>query len=311
MDDEREIILDDEGFRLLRDLGFRCRVNGFSRGPGSVYHTTRIKTYEHSGTWEALTASRPIFKEPGWEDRYQRVQGRKSAPDASEGEKPAGEPSYESVMRAVRRAKVAVRDYALSTDFRYFVTLTLDASRVDRYDIVEITRKMQAWCSNQVQRRGLAYILVPELHKDGAVHFHGFFNDALPVEDSGTMVPPEGGKPKCPRSLRQRSEWAENGGRVVYNLPAWTLGYTTAIELYGDYRSAVGYVCKYIGKAQGADADGPPQKIGGRWYYSGGKLGKPVVTYADDSAREALERGGHAWDVPEAFVTLVREAGNL
>ena len=53
----------------------------------------------------------------------------------------------------------------------------------------------------------------------------------------------------------------------------WKLGFSTAIELYGEYRSAVGYVCKYISKAQ--------EKIGGRWYYSGGQLDKPSVSLTD------------------------------
>lgn len=59
----------------------------------------------------------------------------------------------------------------------------------------------------------------------------------------------------------------------MYNLPGWTLGFTTAIELYGERRKAVGYVCKYITKAE--------EKVGGRWYYSGGALKRPEVTYTD------------------------------
>ena len=61
------------------------------------------------------------------------------------------------------------------------------------------------------------------------------------------------------------------GAQVVYNLPSWSLGFSTAIRLYGDYRAAVGYVLKYITKA--------PDKIGGRWYYSGGALERPDASY--------------------------------
>lgn len=35
-------------------------------------------------------------------------------------------------------------------------------------------------------------VLVPERHKDGAIHLHGFFNDALPLVDSGTISRPGG-----------------------------------------------------------------------------------------------------------------------
>ncbi len=90
---------------------------------------------------------------------------------------------------------------------------------------------------NQVRRRGLLYVLVPELHADGAVHFHGFFNGALPVVDSGTLD--TGGKPRKPRSAAERARLIDSGAHIVYNLPAWTLGFTTAIELYGDYEAAL------------------------------------------------------------------------
>jgi hypothetical protein len=193
----------------------------------------------------------------------------------------------------MRRARTAVRDIAMSNDFRYFVTLTLDETRVNRYDMGDITRKLNAWLSNQVQRRGLRYVIVPELHRDGAIHFHGLFNDALECRDSGTCIPPGGGRPRKPRSKSEREKWLAEGGRVVWNLPGWTLGFTTALELVGDYSAAVGYVCKYIGK-QG-------DKPGGRWYYSGGELRGPAITYAPLEWRDvAAMPGAYVVEVPEA-----------
>lgn len=157
-----------------------------------------------------------------------------------------------SAERARRRARAAISDLARSNDFRWFVTLTLDRERIDRYDVREITRRVNHWLDNQVRRAGLKYVLVPEHHKDGAVHFHGLFNDALEARDSGHR---------------------DGEGHRIFNLPAWSLGFTTAIELYGDRRRAIGYVCKYIGKEA--------VKVGGRWYYSGGDLQKPSVETLD------------------------------
>ena len=154
--------------------------------------------------------------------------------------------------RAQRRARIAVRDLGLANDWAYFVTLTLDAQRIDRYDPVEVVKHLNHWLDNRVRRDGLAYVLVPEHHKDGAIHFHGFFNDALSVVDSGHH---------------------DQGGHTVYNLPAWGWGFSTAIALYGERAAAVGYCCKYVAKQQ--------EKIGGRWYYSGGKLRRPDVEWCD------------------------------
>ena len=154
--------------------------------------------------------------------------------------------------RAQRRARVAVRDLGLCNDWAFFVTLTLDPARVNRYDPGEVLRKLNRWLDNNVRRKGLAYVLVPEHHKDGAIHFHGFFNDALEAVDSGHR---------------------DKGGHPVYNLPEWGWGFSTAIRLYGEKAAAVGYCCKYIAKQQ--------DKIGGRWYYSGGALRRPEVEWCD------------------------------
>lgn len=232
------------------------------------------------GSRHILVAAAPIFREAGWEAEGKSEARRASDADVAEWLAEAEDTEAAAILRATdstdrsrRRARVAVRDYGLCNDFKYFVTLTLDAALIDRYDGKEVVRKLNTWLDNCVRRQGLKYVLVPERHKDGALHFHGFFNDALEVEDSGTMVPPSGGKPKRPRSKAQRAAWAAAGGHVVYNLPRWGWGFSTAIELYGRRSAAVGYVCKYISKAD--------EKIGGRWYYSGGGLRKPELTYSD------------------------------
>lgn len=234
------------------------------RWDSDAFCNTRIKSYP-DGSSQILVCDKPIFG-GGWAARP-----RDTLPKGDRSRRP--ESGQCSGDRAMRRARAQVRDIALCTPFKYFVTLTLDAAKIDRYDMAAITRKLNVWADNQVRRRGLAYVLVPERHKDGAVHFHGFVNDALQAIDSGTMTLSGWSAPRRPRSARQRAEWAAMGAQVVYNLPGWSLGFTTAIPLYGDYHRAVSYVCKYIGK------DG--EKIGGRWYYSGGDLGAPEITYCD------------------------------
>lgn len=230
----------------------------------------RVKHYP-DGSQQLTAFSADILRLPGWEEQHPRKRQRRQA----EGD--ANDP--ESLARARRRARGAVTDIALSNEFRYFVTLTLDRQKVDRYDVGEVTKKLNNWLDNNVRRKGLKYVLVPELHKDGAVHFHGFFNDALPAVDSGTLTTK--GKPRKPRSKAERQRMLDAGAHVVYNLPAWSLGFSTAIELYGDRRAAVGYVCKYISKA----AD----KVGGRWYYSGGDLMRPEVTYHSVTFKELCD----------------------
>lgn len=274
-----------------------------------VYHTGRLKSYPVAECWELMAASRPIFKSPGYEPHREPKAPQTRARKAAAGEPETAEAKKENVLRAVRRAKAKMRDYCYSTEFKWFVTLTLDPEKINRYDVPVIVRKMSQWCSDQVKRRGLTYVLVPELHEDGAVHFHGFFNDVLEVVDSGTIIPVRGKRPIKPRSEAHREKLLRDGGHIVYNLPRWKLGFTTAIALYGDYRKAVGYVLKYVGKE--LSADGTPRKIGGRWYYSGGKLRLPDVSYTDDYAGVVAHEGdAYVFEVPQAGLVVAVKTGN-
>lgn len=224
----------------------------------------KLKRYPN-GDWELLVASRPVFSiENGWE-----VSNKSDSKRPQTGKKQAAD-----LDRARRRAAAKLRDIARCTPFRWFVTLTFAPEKVNRYDPAEIIRKMRSWLDNRVRRNGLAYVLVPELHKDGAVHFHGFFNDSdIGFVDSGTLKVDRCKAPRRPRSEKQRQEWLAACAKPVYNIADWQFGFSTAMEIYGDYNAAIGYCCKYIGKQS--------EKIGGRWYYSGGALSLPEVDYID------------------------------
>lgn len=216
------------------------------------------------GLMDIVCASEKWFSGPGWEaaedfgslDHAKRAPGKKS--DGAD------------MLRSMRRARANLRRLALANNFQYFVTLTLDPQKIDRYDGAAVTKVLNRWCDNMVRRHGLKYILVPEQHKDGAFHFHGFMvGTGLKAEDSGIR-------------------WE---GRPVYNLPQWPYGFTTAQQLYGEYTAAVGYCCKYIGKQEG-------QRPLGRWYYSGGALAKPEKTYTTLDYRSlAQDYKGEAFEV--------------
>lgn len=228
------------------------------------------------GTMDIIASSSPDFGEKGWENAEKYGFSTKYVEKKPKTKSTTGGDGGE---RSMRRAKAQLRRLALSNEFTHFVTLTLDQARVDRYDPEAIVKKLNAWCSNMVQRNGLKYILVPERHKDGALHFHGFFNGGAALVDSGHK---------------------DRDGHVIYNLPQWRLGFSTAIALYDDYHKAVGYVCKYIGK-QG-------EKPAGRWYYSGGDLKQPEVFFFDTSPAELEEsyEGAFTFEVPFRKMTVVQ-----
>lgn len=250
-----------------------------------------------SGDFDILCASDMLFTEDG----YEPAEGKRregAAPAAREaGKKSEGA----DMLRSARRARSKLRRLALSNEFSHFVTLTLDPAKIDRCDPVSVQRALSTWLSNMVQRHGLKYVIVPEQHKDGAWHFHGLFAGRLDLVDSGTIKRASGGKPRRPKDAAQRAEWLAEGGHVVYNLPQWSLGFSTAITLYGQYSQAVGYVCKYIGKQNG-------ERPLGRWYYSGGGLVSPqktVCTLDYRQIREDFAGDCVEFDIPGSSLLVV------
>lgn len=233
---------------------------------------TRIKSYGGEIA-EVMTFDKPTFnpydvenpsapKRP--KDEYEALRAAvENSPITEDGEIVLSA-DVENLKRAKRRARTAVFDYAMSNpDLNLFVTLTLNGEFIDRYDYSAVVKKLNIWLDNRVRRRGLKYIMVAERHKDGAIHFHGLFNsDVCKLVDSGKK---------------------DKRGHEVYNLEDWTLGFTTAVKCYGDRANVCKYIVKYITKGE--------QKVGGRWYYSGGNLCKPTYTYTNQTDVEKYING--------------------
>lgn len=226
-------------------------------------YNLRVKLYPRSdGEWyiaEEMCVSRNIFNPDG-------LEGQKS--ERLTGGEPTSE--AEKIGRSKARAKSKLHDLIMCNDFEWFVTLTLSPEEVDdRTDYDGVIKKLNTYLANRVRRNGLKYVGVAELHKKGGLHFHFLMNDVVPVQASGTYIRPSGGKPVKEITVR-RSGYSLAQCKTVYNLTDWTLGFTTAIQTYGDRVAVASYIGKYITKGE---------KVGGRWYYSGGELQRPRFTY--------------------------------
>lgn len=210
--------------------------------------------------YELLAFPKRTFIPPGWESSD--CGKRKNVDDSVNEFFDAVEDSEfsrrENKRKSFCRARNKLFDIALSTmAFDCFVTLTVDSEKCDRYDYEQIIKKLSQWLDNRVRRHGLTYVLVPEYHKDRAIHFHGLCNfDALKTVRA---VSPYTGK-----------ELFDNEKRPIYNIKDFPLGINSVIPLSGENaRQATAKYCyKYITKSDG-------EKVGGRYYLSGGNLGRP------------------------------------
>lgn len=220
-------------------------------------YNTRVKCYPDGGR-KAVIASRAVFKHPddiSLEPIYDDENEIKSKPKDM-----TNESRYDSVNRAKSRIHDIVR---MNTDFKWFVTLTFDPKKNDSRDVKTVSKIIGQYLSNAVQRNELKYLLVAEYHKSGAIHLHGFINDSLKMIRSDTVKAPKHEKPIKIDTARKYGLSIEEC-KPVYNIPSWAdrYGYTTAVELDGDFEAVAKYVTKYITKDS--------SKIFGHYYLAGG-----------------------------------------
>jgi len=95
------------------------------------------------------------------------------------------------LMNNISRSRAKVFEYALCNDFDYFVTLTLDPEKCNRYDLSKYIKDLSQMIRNYRRDYGvnIQYLLIPEQHQDGAWHMHGLLKglplDHLRINDNG------------------------------------------------------------------------------------------------------------------------------
>lgn len=162
----------------------------------------------------------------------------------------------EAERQSLWRARTNFLDIALSNEFDLFVTFTFAKNR---YDVDLLKRKMAYWLNNQrILHGNFAYLIVPEYHKDGALHFHALFQGYKgDIESSGIF----------------------KKGREVFNIKSYRGGHTEAYKI-DNLRKTAAYLAKYLSK------DMPKFKGKQRYWCSNGllrpiKVVNPVLTEAD------------------------------
>lgn len=167
------------------------------------------------------------------------------------------------------QVKTKIKDYVLCNGFTHFWNLTQDEKIVgDRHDdeiaLSNLSRFLDS-TRKQARRKGIkfGYIFVPERHKTGALHFHGF-TYGFPHEliDSGHF-------------------WK---GKSVFNCKQWKYGFSDVTEII-DRPRAASYCTKYITKELADQGLGFNKKK----YWSSRGLREPVKSYTSEDLGKGLE----------------------
>ena len=167
----------------------------------------------------------------------------------------------------LHRAKMNAFDKILcNPDLDTFATFTISPEHVqDRASWEDVYQRLKVWLSNRVSRNGLKYVICPERHKKGGIHFHAIMNSSAlrltPAFNAHTGAP------------------LVHNGQPLYNVADFNFGFTSAELIQSatlDREKVAKYIFKYMGK-QGTEG-----KIGGRYALIGGELASPLYLYGED-----------------------------
>lgn len=143
---------------------------------------------------------------------------------------------------SINRTVQTIYKYAQANHWDWFVTLTFKRNgKVNVYDYSDVVKKVTKWLNNQRAKcPDLKYLFVPEMHKDGAFHFHGLLAncDGLTFTDSGRVA--VGSK-----AYKRASQYADHP--TIYNMDNWKYGFSTATKVK-ETAKVSSYICKYITK---------------------------------------------------------------
>lgn len=106
---------------------------------------------------------------------YKVVQFYSVYPHLGPGPKETQKHSDKKLDSSLSRSRRVILEKALCNSWDYFCTFTISKDKFDRSDLITWRETFTQWMRDQ-RKKGypIEYLLVPEQHKDGSWHAHGF-----------------------------------------------------------------------------------------------------------------------------------------
>lgn len=160
----------------------------------------------------------------------------------------------EKLDSSISRTRSKVFEYAICNDFDYFVTLTLNKDKHDRYDLDGFISSLGQFIRNYRTKYQLdiQYLLIPEKHKDGAWHMHGLIK-GLNLDH----LIPFTLEDKIPEKIKNLIR----AGRTIFNWIPYSekFGWIT-VEQIKSREACSKYITKYIKKDIGTSIEDKNKK---------------------------------------------------
>ena len=230
-----------------------------------VYKNAKVKMTP-DGFCKVSCFTRKIYKGIGYEalEFHSLEQAELELQSPPKKERETESPVRERAD-SFKRSKNAIFEIAAANEWNYMVTFTVDKEKCNRYDREAVKKAFSGWLYDMAKRKGLKALIIPEFHKDKAIHFHGLINNALDMQHSGTYKIEGEKKPVKESTLRRRGLTPQaESVKDVFNVKGYKLGFSTAVPLDGNVTKVSYYMTKYCTKDL--------EKIFGSYYFCVGKV---------------------------------------
>lgn len=153
---------------------------------------------------------------------------------------------------AYSRARRMVLEYALSNPWDYFITLTLDKNKLNRDDLRRYNKLLSQFMRDCRKKYGsdIRFLLIPEMHKDGAWHMHGLVS-GIPESRLSSFIPGIHPQKLCNRGFKNWDDYAAK------------FGYCSLSPIKDKFGVSL-YIVKYISK----DVSDRAGDLGGHLYFA-------------------------------------------
>ena len=166
---------------------------------------------------------------------------------------------YKNLYHSKQKLIDLVYHNSLIQPWQYFVTLTFDDNIVNAKNYEEVSTTLKKWLDNlRHQNKGMQYIIVPEPHKSGRIHYHGLFSNVPCLE----LKEARGKNGRC----------IYKNGSQIFNIENYDYGFTTVSEIKNQEAVSV-YMAKYMTKSL-IDLNYKKR------YWSSRNLSRPNLQYA-------------------------------
>ena len=179
----------------------------------------------------------------------------------------------------ISRAKQTIFELAYCNPWEWFVTLTLNPDKYNRYDLEKYIKDLSQFVRDYRKKSGndLKYLLVPETHIKGGWHLHGFFLN-LPESELSRFTMLD----RLPLKIRKKID----KGQALYTWNAYQnkFGYA-CIERVRNHEAVSKYMTKYITE----DVMKTITELNAHTFYASKGLKRSVVV-ATDLMKRPIER---------------------